>query len=239
MEFLGDYSIWASFLSLTLLEIVLGIDNVVFIALLVGHLPPEQRDRARVLGLSLALVFRIVMLFGVVWIISLKEPWLTLWRLEFSIKDLMMLIGGLFLLYKATDGIHDEVTGDMKTACQDFHGGFFSTIAQVVVIDMVFSFDSVITAVGITENIYVIVVAMSIAMIIMLFSSGMIARFIAKHPTLKILALAFIMLIGVFLVAEGFGFHIPKAYIYFGMAFALGVEVLNILARNKRNKISY
>lgn len=236
MELLFDYTLWASFLSLCALEIILGIDNVVFIALLVGHLPQQQREKARVIGLSLALVMRIIMLLGIVWVIGLKEPWLSLFGNDFSGKDILMFVGGLFLLYKATDSIHNELSGDKKTQLEAFKGGFSSTIAQIVVIDLVFSFDSVMTAVGITKHLLVIIAAMTIAMIVMIVSSGWISRFIEKHPTLKMLALSFVMMIGVFLVAEGLGFHVPKGYIYFGMAFSLGVEVLNMTVRKKRAK---
>lgn len=236
MELLSDYSLWASFLSLTALEIILGIDNVVFIALVVGHLDKDQRKKARVLGLAIALLFRIAMIFGIVWIIGLKEPWFTVLGNELSGKDLLMLMGGVFLLYKATDSIHNELVPDKEAELKSFKGGFISTITQIVVIDLVFSFDSVMTAVGLTQHVWVIVAAMTIAMIIMLVSSGFIADFIATHPTIKMLALSFVMLIGVFLVAEGLGFYIPKGYIYFGMAFSLGVEVLNLLVRRKHTK---
>lgn len=236
MEFLTDYTLWASFFSLTALEIILGIDNVVFIALLADHLPEKQREKARVIGLLLALAMRIAMLFGIVWIIGLKEPWIELVGIEFSGKDLMMLAGGLFLLYKATDNIHNEVTGDKKAEVKEFQGGFTSTITQIVLIDPVFSFDSVMTAVGITEHIWVIVAAMTIGMIVMIVSSGVIAQFIEDHPTLKMLALSFVMMISVFLIAEGLGFHVPKGYIYFAMAFSLGVEVLNMVVRKRRSK---
>jgi predicted tellurium resistance membrane protein TerC len=238
MELLTNYALWASFFSLTALEIVLGIDNVVFIALIVSHLPRAQREKARVLGLSLALGMRIAMLFGIVWIIGLKAPWIQIFDLNFSGKDLMMLVGGLFLLHKATSSIHDEVTGDQKTELQEFKGGFASTILQIVFIDLIFSFDSVITAVGLTENIPVIVAAMTVAMIVMLASSGYISSFISKYPTIKMLAMSFVMMIGVLLVAEGFGMHVPKGYIYFGMAFSLGVELLNILVRKKKSRKS-
>lgn len=238
MEFLTNYALWASFLSLTALEIVLGIDNVVFIALVVTHLPKHQQQRARVVGLYLALAMRIAMLFGIVWIIGLKEPWIKLFDVSFSGKDLMMLTGGLFLLHKATSSIHDEVTGDKKAELQEFKGGFASTILQIVFIDLIFSFDSVITAVGLTENIPVIVAAMTVAMIVMLASSGYIANFIGKYPTIKMLAMSFVMMIGVLLVAEGLGIHVPKGYIYFGMAFSLGVELLNIFARRRSSRKS-
>ena len=236
MEFFTDYALWMSFLSLTALEIVLGIDNVVFIALLVAHLPEKQREKARVIGIGLALLMRVIMLFGIVWIIGLTAPWIVLFGHALSGKDILLLAGGVFLLYKATDSIHDEVTGDTKANLKAFSGGVVSTIVQIILIDLVFSFDSVMTAVGITEHILVIVAAMTIAMIVMLVFSGMIARFISTHPTLKMLALSFLMMIGVFLVAEGAGFHVPKGYLYFAMAFALGIEVLNMLARRKRKK---
>lgn len=233
MEFLTDYGLIASLLSLTALEIVLGIDNVVFLALVVNHLPPEQRDRARVMGLTLALLFRIAMLFGLVWLIGLTKPLFSLLGTDFSGKSLMLLAGGLFLLYKATDSIHDEVTGDKKEGYKEFKGNFAGTIGQIVLIDLVFSFDSVITAVGITSNIYIIIAAMSIAMVVMLVSSGFITDFIDKHPTIKMLALSFVMMIGMLLVAEGLGLHVPRGYIYFAMAFSVLVETLNMLAKKK------
>lgn len=236
MEWIFDYTIWASFLTLTALEIVLGIDNIVFIALVVQHLPEKQRDKARVIGLSLALLMRVGMLLGIAWIIGLKEPWFSIFSYEFSGKDIMMLFGGLFLLAKGTSSIHEAVAHDEKIMEKDFKGGFNATIINIVIIDLIFSFDSVITAVGLTENIPVIIAAMVVAMAVMLVSSSYVADFIARFPTLKMLALSFIMMIGVFLVAEGLGFHVPKGYIYFGMAFSLGVEVLNILARRKKGK---
>lgn len=236
MEWVTNYEIWASLFTLTALEIVLGIDNVVFIALVVNHLPDAQRDKARYLGLFLALFMRIALLFSIVWIMGLKEPWVTLLGHEFSGKDLMMLVGGLFLLWKATSSMHDEVTGDAEHDMKNFKGSFAKTIAQVIFIDFIFSFDSIITAVGMTEIVWVIVAAMVIAMGVMLVSSGFIAAFIAKHATLKMLALSFIMMIGVLLVAEGLGFHVPKGYIYFGMVFSLGVEMLNMAARKRKKQ---
>lgn len=236
MELLLDYNIWISFLSLAALEIILGIDNVVFVALMVQHLPDGQRERARVVGLSLALVMRIVLLFGVAWVIGLQEPWFEVLGHELSGKDILMLIGGGFLLYKGTNSIHDEVTGDFKETMKTYSGTFAAVVAQVVIIDLVFSFDSVMTAVGLTKIIGVIIAAMTVAMLVMIFSSGFIASIIERFPTLKILALSFIMLIGVFLVAEGLGFHVPKGYIYFAMAFSLGVETLNLLSRKRRLK---
>lgn len=238
MELLLDYHIWVSFLTLTSLEIILGIDNVVFVALMVQNLPEAQRERARVIGLSLALVMRIALLFGVAWIISLQDPWFSVFGHDLSGKDLLMLFGGGFLLYKGTNSIHDEVTGDFKEAAASSANRFGSVVLQVVFVDLVFSFDSVMTAVGLTEVIPVIIAAMSIAMLVMIFSSGFIASFIERFPTLKVLALAFIMLIGIFLVAEGLGLHVPKGYIYFAMAFSLGVEVLNLLKRRRKKPLA-
>lgn len=236
MELLTDYHLWASLLSLSVLEIVLGIDNVVFIALVVGHLNPAQRKKARNIGLMLALGMRVGLLFSIVWILGLKEPLFTLLSHAFSGKDLMMLGGGLFLLYKATSSMHEELTPEDRPSAKEFTGGFAKTIAQIVAIDFIFSFDSVITAVGVTEHVAVIVVAMVIAMMVMMAASGYIAEFIDRNPTIKMLALAFIMMIGVLLVGEGIGLHVPKGYIYFGMAFSLGVEVLNILSRKRKKR---
>ncbi len=236
MEIFLDYHVWVSFLTLTSLEIILGIDNVVFVALLVGNLPEGQRERARTIGLSLALIMRIVLLLGVAWIIGLKTPWVELFDHSFSGKDLLMLVGGGFLIYKATGSVHDEITGDKAEDIKAYSGGMMSIIMQVVFIDLIFSFDSVMTAVGLTENIHVIIAAMTVAMAVMLFSAGYISGFIERFPTLKILALSFILLIGVFLVAEGLGVHVPKGYIYFAMAFSLGVEVLNLLSRKRKLK---
>jgi predicted tellurium resistance membrane protein TerC len=236
LEALLDYHLWVSFLTLTSLEIILGIDNVVFIALLVGHLPDSQREKARMIGMTLALLMRILLLLGVQWVISLDTPWVTLLGHAFSGKDILMLLGGGFLLYKGTHSIHDEVAGDKIDSLKSYSGGMAAVIAQVVFIDIIFSFDSVMTAVGLTKDVYVIIAAMTVAMAVMLFSSGYIASFIERFPTLKILALSFIMLIGIFLVAEGFGVHVPKGYIYFAMAFSLGVEVLNLMSHKRKQK---
>ena len=236
MDFLLDYNLWVSFLTLASLEIILGVDNVVFIALIVEHLEEKQAKTARTTGLILALVSRILLLLGVAWIIGLKEPWFELFDHAFSGKDILMLFGGGFLLYKGTNSIHDEVTGEKEQDYKSYSGAMVAVIAQIVFIDIIFSFDSVMTAVGLTENIGVIIAAMTVAMLVMLFSAGHIANFIARFPTLKILALAFILLIGVFLVAEGLGLHVPKGYIYFSMAFSLGVETINLLIRGRKAK---
>ncbi|MBL6785000.1 MAG: TerC family protein [Rickettsiales bacterium] len=237
MEFLMDYQILTSLISLTALEIILGVDNVIFIALVVGHLPDKQRETARIVGLLLALVMRIGLLFAVVWIMSLKKPWLNLFGMEFSGKDLMMLGGGLFLIAKATLEMHSEVAGEEEKVTQDkFKGAFAMTILQIIMIDFIFSFDSVITAVGVTEVVMVIVIAMVIAMFVMIFMSKYISAFIEKNQAFKVLALSFIMMIGVLLVGEGLGLHVPKGYIYFAMLFSLFIEVVNMTIR-KRKKL--
>jgi predicted tellurium resistance membrane protein TerC len=236
MELLFSPEAWASLLTLTALEIVLGIDNVVFIALVVQHLPREQRNRARYIGLFLALFMRVALLFSLVWLMGLTEPFFHIAGHGFSGKDLMMFAGGMFLVYKATTSIHDEMTQEAEDSLKDFKGSFAKTIMQVIFIDIIFSFDSIITAVGLTEMVAVIVVAMVIAMGVMLVASGWIAEFIEKHATLKMLALSFIMMIGMMLLAEGLGFHVPKGYIYFSMAFSLGVEVLNMTVRRRALK---
>jgi len=233
MEYL-DLAIIGSFLTLSFLEIVLGIDNLIFISLCVSGLPKEYAQKARVIGLSLALIMRIGLLFALSWVLSLTEPVISIFDKSFSGKDILLIVGGLFLVYKATSSIHEEVTHEAEvTLGKSARNGFFFAIAQIVLIDLIFSLDSVITAVGLTQNIPVIVAAMTVAMVVMLFASNAVSNFIEKYPTMKILALAFIMLVGGFLFAEGCGFEVPKGYIYFAMFFSLGVETVNILLRNK------
>ncbi len=236
MDFLLDPTLIASFISLTALEIILGIDNIVFIALLVQHLPLAERKRVRNIGLFLAFFFRVAMLLGIAWVISLKEPLVTVLEYSLSGKDLMMLAGGIFLIYKATMGVHEEFSGEVKKEYTHFKGAFAATIAQIILIDIVFSFDSIMTAVGITEHTSIIIAAMAIAMGVMLLASNAIAHFIQTYPSLKMLALAFVMLIGVLLTSEAFGIHVPKEYIYAAMAFSLGVETLNIVRGHKQRK---
>lgn len=236
MEWLTDYTLWASFVSLSALEIVLGIDNVIFIALLAAHLPPEKRLKARAIGLSLAMAIRIVMLLGINHIIGMEQPVLSFLGEHFSGRDLMLIAGGLFLIYKGTDGVHDDLTGEIKGEAKSYSGNFFSTVVQIIITDIVFSFDSVMTAVGLTRQVGVIVAAMIAAMAVMMFVAPKISDFIEKYPTLKMLALSFILMVGVLLVAEGFGYSIPKQYLYFAMAFSLGVETVNIQTRKKLGK---
>lgn len=233
-----DPAIWASLVTLTVMEIVLGIDNIVFISVIVSRLPVEIADRARKLGLGLALVFRIVLLSMLAWLIALKEPLFALAGQTFSWRDLILLAGGLFLLVKATHEIHRGIEGDEDDeGAKAVSAAFSAVIAQIIVIDMVFSVDSIITAIGMAQHIEVMVAAVIIAMVIMYLASGPIAAFIQEHPTTKMLALSFLMLIGVALIADGVGFHIPRGYIYFSMVFAGGVEFVNILASRRRARI--
>ena len=236
MEWLLDPQIWVSLLTLTLLEIVLGIDNVIFISILAGKLPKEQQPKARKLGLSLALVTRILLLCSITWLMKLTTDLFTLPILNEGIsgKDLILLIGGLFLIGKSVVEIHEKLEGEEGHA-NPAKGKtkFASVIVQILILDIVFSLDSVITAVGMANNIWVMVTAVIIALGVMLAFAGAISDFVNRHPTLKMLALSFLILIGVTLVGESLGQHIPKGYIYFSMAFAFGVEMLNLKLRSK------
>jgi predicted tellurium resistance membrane protein TerC len=229
-----DVDIWASLVSLTAMEIVLGIDNVVFISVLVSRLEPTQAGRARQLGLGLALGFRIVLLLSLVWIIGLTAPLFSFWGHPFSWRDLILLAGGAFLLYKATHEIHKGVEGDGEHGPGKVPASFGMVILQIAIIDLVFSIDSIITAIGMAEHVPVMVAAVVIAIIVMYVASGMIAAFIARHPTTKMLALAFLIMIGAALVADSLGFHIPRGYIYTAMAFSAAVEVLNVWSQRRR-----
>jgi predicted tellurium resistance membrane protein TerC len=231
-----DPDIWASLITLTALEIVLGIDNIVIIAIIANSLPPEQRDRARLIGLSLALITRLLLLFSISWIASLTDTLFTIMNQPFSGRDLIMLGGGLFLMVKAVREIHEEMESAAEPGTGRRVGTFRAAIVQIIILDIVFSFDSVITAVGMANEFWVMVAAVVIAVIVMLVASGTIVRFIHAHPTIKMLALAFVMLIGTALVAEGFEFHVPKAYLYFAMAFSVGVEALNVAVARRRKR---
>lgn len=222
-------------LALTSLEIVLGIDNVVFLAILVDRLDPQLQRKARITGLSLAMVFRILLLLGIKWIMRLTTPLFTVLNQTFSGKSLILLLGGLFLIAKATWEIHHSFEeGGQQDLPRAGAASFIGVIVQVILIDMVFSLDSVITAVGLAKDLWVMIAAIVVAIVIMMVFAGVIANFISHHPTLKMLALAFLILVGVMLVADGFGRHIERGYIYFAMAFSLTVEVLNIRVRTKR-----
>lgn len=225
-----------SLLSLTALEIILGIDNVVVIALVVQHLPKMKREKARRIGLIGALGLRILLLLSISWVLKLTKPFVTLFEKDFSGKDTLIILGGLFLIYKAVTAIHDLFTEEDEEALRNSKGMMVSTIIQIMFIDLIFSFDSVITAVGVTKHIGIIMIAMTIAMLIMLFFTGMVSDFIMKHPSLKTLALSFILLIGFLLIIEGFGIEVSKTYIYFAMAFSGGVETINIMISSKKEK---
>jgi predicted tellurium resistance membrane protein TerC len=228
---------WAALLTLTALEIVLGIDNVIFLSVIVSRIPQAQARRARQIGLALALLFRILLLSLLVWLIGLTQTVIALGDVAFSWRDIILIGGGLFLIAKATHEIHTEVE-----ASDDIHDGvtrpsaFFWVILQIIVIDMVFSLDSIITAIGMAQDLAIMVTAVIIACFIMYVSSGPVARFVAEHPTTKMLALAFLVLIGVALVADGFKFHIPRGYIYFAIAFSAAVEAFNVLAGRNRKR---
>ena len=236
LDLVFNASAWASLLTLTVMEIVLGIDNLVFISVLTSRLPTDAARKARALGLSMALVFRVLLLITLSWLIGLTEPVFTLFDHGFSWRDLILLAGGLFLLYKATHEIHAVIEGGEDEGGNVVHAAFGATVAQIIAIDIVFSIDSIITAIGMAEHVPVMILAVVIAMIIMFVASEPISNFIHKHPTTKMLALSFLLLIGVSLVADGVGFHVPRAYIYFAMAFSAGVEAINILASRKRRR---
>lgn len=234
MELLSNPDIWIALLTLTALEIILGIDNIVFISILSSKLPESQQKRARLIGLGAAMVMRILLLFSIKWVIGLTEPWFTILDHDFSGRDLILLGGGLFLLAKATFEIHERLEGEQHQTQARFAPSFMAVIAQIMVLDIVFSLDSVITAVGMADDIEVMVAAVVIAVGVMMISAGTISEFVEEHPTVKMLALSFLLLIGMSLVAEGFHQHIPKGYIYFAMGFSVFVEFLNL--RAKRSK---
>ncbi len=236
MDWITQPEIWISLVTLTLLEVVLGIDNVIFISILAGKLPKEQQDRARKLGLSLALITRILLLCGLSWIMGLKATVFTLLDHSFTGRDLILLAGGLFLIAKATHEIHDRLEGEDGEVTNRIAPTFASVIIQILLLDIVFSLDSVITAVGMARQLWVMIAAVILAVIFMLFFSKHISMFIERHPTLKVLALSFLLMIGVVLVADGFGQHINKGYVYFAMAFSVGVETLNLRVRAKETK---
>jgi predicted tellurium resistance membrane protein TerC len=234
-ELLTDPAAWAALVTLTALEVVLGIDNIVFISVLVSRCSPEDAKRARQIGLLLAFVFRIVLLLGLTWLMKLTYPVFNLIGRDFSWRDLILIAGGLFLIAKATHEIHAEVEAeDPDDPAAKVPAVFSIVVAQIVVVDLVFSIDSIITAIGMAQDIEIMIAAVVIAMIVMYVSSGPVAHFIAHHPTTKMLALAFLVMIGLALVADGFAFHIPRGYIYSSMAFAGAVEVFNVLARRNR-----
>lgn len=238
IELLTDPHAWASLATLTILEIVLGIDNVIFLTIVTGRLPEAQQDKARKIGLMLALGMRIALLSAINWVISLKEPVFEAFDHAVSWRDLILLAGGLFLLAKGTTEIHGTVEGEEEVTGKGAALGFAAALVQIMVLDIVFSLDSVITAVGMAQDLPVMIAAVVIAVGVMLFAAGPVGDFVHKHLSVKMLALSFLLLIGVTLVADGLGFHIPKGYLYFAVAFACGVETLNIIARKRRRKVA-
>jgi predicted tellurium resistance membrane protein TerC len=234
MEWMTGAEGWIALLTLTVLEIVLGIDNIVFISILAGKLRPDQRERARRLGLSLAMIIRILLLLSITWVMGLTAPLFALFGHDVSGRDAILLIGGLFLIGKSTHEIHSNLEGDEGHEGGRAAASFVSTIVQILLLDIVFSLDSVITAVGMADDVSIMILAVIIAVGVMLVASGAISSFVQRHPTVKMLALSFLLLIGVSLMADGFGQHIEKGYIYFAMGFSVFVEMINLKVRAKR-----
>jgi predicted tellurium resistance membrane protein TerC len=233
-EWIINPEAWIALGTLVALEIVLGIDNIIFISILVGRLPSDQRNKARQLGIGLAMIARLALLFSIVWVMGLVEPWFTVFANEISGRDLILILGGLFLLGKSTHEMHSSLEITQSTDSVIEHAKFFSVLIQIAILDIVFSLDSVITAVGLVEHLSIMVIAIVLAVGVMLFAAKSIGQFVDNNPTIKILALAFLLLIGFTLVAEGFDVHVPKGYIYFAMAFSVGVELLNMRLRKKK-----
>lgn len=231
MEWIFDPNVWIAFATLTVLELVLGIDNVIFISILSGKLPTEQQPRARFIGLSLALVMRVVLLFSLSWVMTLTAPIFSVMDQAISGRDLILLVGGLFLIAKSTHEIHGSLEGESGHELRKIYSSFASVIIQIMLLDIVFSLDSVITAVGMVSNLWIMIAAVSISIMAMMLFAGSIGAFVQRHPTIKMLALAFLLLIGVTLIAEGLHQHISKGYIYFAMAFSVFVEFLNMRLR--------
>lgn len=236
MSLLADPQVWIAFLTLTALELVLGIDNIVFISILSDKLPEKQRLTARRIGLFLAMFMRIGLLFLLSWLVGLTSPWFTILEHEVSGRDLILVTGGLFLLWKSTKEIHQLLEGEHGAVSSKIQATLGAVIVQIVLIDAVFSLDSIITAVGIVEHIEVMVAAVIVSVALMMLFAGPIGSFVSAHPTVKMLALSFLFLIGVVLIADGFGHHIPKGYVYFAMAFSLMVEFLNLRSRKKKGR---
>lgn len=241
LEMLSNPDVWLALITLTLLEIVLGIDNVIFIAILTSKLPSAQRQRAQITGLSIALVTRLALLFAAAWIITLDEDLIHIGDFGLSGHDLILLAGGIFLVYKATHEIHEKLEGAEGEENVSGTGAraFWAIIGQILVLDVVFSIDGVITAVGMTDQLWIMVVAVVVSSIVMVFAAKSVSGFVERHPTVKMLALAFLVLIGAALIAEGFGAHLDKAFIYGPMAFSVVVETLNIMYKNRQDRRSH
>jgi predicted tellurium resistance membrane protein TerC len=238
IDLLLDPNAWAALAALSVLEVVLGIDNVIFISVMVSRLPEAQAKRARQIGIAMAFVFRIILLFALTWMMRLTAPIVTVFGFGISGRDIILIGGGLFLIAKATHEIHAEIEArdDPPTEEAVPQKAFLLVVTQLALVDLVFSLDSIITAIGMAQDIEIMIAAIVVAMIVMYAASGPVSHFVAEHPTTKMLALAFLVLIGVALVADGFDVHIPRGYIYFSMAFAAGVEVINVVAGRNRRK---
>jgi len=236
LELLSDPQAWIAFATLTALELVLGIDNIVFISILVDKLEPVQRERARRLGLFMAMFMRIGLLLVLAWIVGLVAPLFTVAGQAISGRDVILIAGGLFLIYKSTGEIHQSLEGETGHASAAVRSTFAAVIVQILIVDMVFSLDSIITAVGMVDRIEVMIAAVVASVGLMMLFAGAIGRFVSEHPTIKMLALAFLVVVGVVLIAEGFDQTVPKGYVYFAMAFSLGVELLNIRMRKRSKK---
>ena len=238
MDWLVDPQAWIALLTLVALEIVLGVDNIIFISILAGKLPVSQQKRARSVGLALALVMRVILLFSLSWVIALTTPLFAVWGQEISGRDLILLLGGLFLLAKATLEIHENLEGEPGHASAKVTATFTSVIVQILLLDAVFSLDSVITAIGMVDQIQLMITAVVVAIAFMMVFAGPVAQFVQRHPTVKMLALSFLLLIGLTLLVEAFDVHIPKGYIYFAMGFSMFVEMLNLRLRRKSAPVS-
>lgn len=234
MEWLADPNAWIGLLTLTVLEIVLGIDNIVFISILSGKLPAHQQKRARLIGLSLAMLMRILLLLSITWVMGLTRPLVTIAGFEVTGRAIILVAGGLFLLVKSTHEIHDQIEGEGEHQQPRAVASILAVLLQIALLDLVFSIDSVITAVGMVDEIAIMIIGVVLAVIVMMVFAGPVSGFVQRHPTVKMLALSFLLLIGVNLIAEGVGFHIPRGYTYFAMAFALFVEMLNLRIRSRK-----
>ena len=233
-EWIASPEAWVALGTLMALEIVLGIDNIIFISILVGRLPPEQREKARKLGIALAMLTRLALLFSITWVMGLTEAWFTLLDNEISGRDVILILGGLFLLAKSTHEIHNSLEGGVETDAHQAATSFGAILVQIAILDLVFSLDSVITAVGLVSHLSIMVIAVVASVLVMLFAAKSIGEFVDAHPTIKMLALSFLIMVGFTLVIEGFDVHVPKGYIYFAMAFSVAVEMLNIRLRKRQ-----